>query len=126
MEGGARVAFETGVAFEPGFVRHALVVLASLSREEGARRLSAGRGSYRSNLYDPVLVPPSASRADRCRTAHPGFPADQPRTGCESRTAARSQRNRARPTHSSAHSSTGDWYHSDSDQWPRRNEARLA
>lgn len=51
VDGGARAKFDTG------FVRHAFVVQASLYQEDAARRLPAGRGSYLSNIYNPVLVP---------------------------------------------------------------------
>ncbi|GJE25496.1 TonB-dependent receptor [Methylobacterium organophilum] len=50
-DGGLRARFDTG------FVRHAVAVQASVYNEDIARRLSAGRGSYLSNLYAPVLVP---------------------------------------------------------------------
>lgn len=49
-DGGLRARFDTG------FVRHAVVVQASLYQEDAARRLPPGRGSYRSNIYDPVLA----------------------------------------------------------------------
>lgn len=57
---GNRVTADGGLrgSFETGFVRHAFAVQASVYREEIGRWLSPARGSYRSNLYDPVLVPP--------------------------------------------------------------------
>ncbi|KMO32087.1 energy transducer TonB [Methylobacterium variabile] len=51
VDGGARARFDTG------FVRHAFVVQASLYQEDAARRLPAGRGSYLSNIYNPILAP---------------------------------------------------------------------
>ncbi|WP_461654403.1 TonB-dependent siderophore receptor [Methylorubrum aminovorans] len=51
FDGGFRARFDTG------FVRHAFAVQASRYSEDTARRLPAGRGSYLSNIYDPVLVP---------------------------------------------------------------------
>lgn len=54
VDGGVRAKFDTG------FVRHALVVQTSLYQEDAARRLPPGRGSYLSNIYDPVSVPPIA------------------------------------------------------------------
>ena len=51
-EGGLRATFETG------FIRHAFAVQASYYREEIARWLSPAGRSYRSNIYNPVLVPP--------------------------------------------------------------------
>lgn len=49
-DGGLRAKFETG------FIRHAVAVQASLYHEETGRWLSPGAGSYRSNIYDPVIA----------------------------------------------------------------------
>ncbi|UHC15835.1 TonB-dependent siderophore receptor [Methylobacterium currus] len=57
IDGGLRARFDTG------FVRHALVMQASRYAEDTARRLPAGTGTYRSNLYDPILVPTLAPPA---------------------------------------------------------------
>jgi iron complex outermembrane receptor protein len=51
-DGGLRAGFDTG------FVHHALTVQASYYQEAIGRWLSPARRSYRSNIYDPVLVPP--------------------------------------------------------------------
>lgn len=51
VDGGARARFDTG------FVRHAFVVQASRYQEDAGRSFTAGRGSYLSNIYDPVLAP---------------------------------------------------------------------
>lgn len=48
VDGGVRAGFDTG------FIRHAFVVQASHYQEDADRRLMSARGSYRSNLYDPV------------------------------------------------------------------------
>jgi len=53
-DGGMRAGFATG------FVRHALVVQASSYHENLGRWLSPVRGSYRSNIYEPAIVPPVA------------------------------------------------------------------
>lgn len=50
-DGGIRTKFETG------FIRHAFAVQASVYSEDTGRELSAVRGSYLSNLYNPVLAP---------------------------------------------------------------------
>ncbi|KRE09967.1 energy transducer TonB [Bosea sp. Root381] len=51
FEGGIRAKFETG------FIRHALTMQLSRYREETAREFTAARGSYASNIYNPVRVP---------------------------------------------------------------------
>lgn len=52
VDGGLRARFDAG------FVHHAVVVQASRYGEETGRRFPAGRGSYLSNIYNPVLAPP--------------------------------------------------------------------
>ena len=53
-DGGLRAGFDTGP------IHHAFAVQASYYREEIGRYLSPVRSSYRSNIYNPVLVPPLA------------------------------------------------------------------
>ncbi|SIR04339.1 iron complex outermembrane recepter protein [Bosea sp. TND4EK4] len=50
-EGGIRAKFETG------FIRHAVTLQLSRYVEETSREFAAARGSYVSNLYNPVGVP---------------------------------------------------------------------
>lgn len=51
FEGGVRAKFETG------FIKHALTVQVSRYHEETSREFAAARGSYTSNIYNPVRVP---------------------------------------------------------------------
>lgn len=51
FEGGLRAKFDTG------FIRHSLTLQFSRYHEETSREFAAARGSYTSNIYNPVRVP---------------------------------------------------------------------